>query len=113
MIKDDALASRLNAVKKGEEIPIPPAEDIFFKKPSMGESKIDGTLTQKTATPSTPGTVLVASILNLIETLGMAILFGIGLKSIFSTDWKFWGILGVGVITYEVFNLIRGLKLFN
>lgn len=110
MIKDDALANRLNAVKEGAAIPTPPIEEVYFKKE---EPKIDETLTQEIEYQPRPGMVFVGSLLNTIETLGMSMLFGVGLKAIFSTQWKFWGILGVGVMVYEVLNLIKNSKLFN
>ena len=115
MIKDDALAQRLNAVKKGEEIPIPPAKDVYFKRPDTTitgqpiEPIIDETLIPK----AKPGMVLAASSYNLLVTFSMALLFGVGAKALFSTDWNFWGMLGVGVIINQGFNLISRLKLFN
>ena len=112
MIKDDALASRLNAVKKGEEIPAPPVEEVYYKK-EVVEPKINEDLTPEYEYQPRPGMVFAGSVLNTIETLGMSMLFGVGVKSIFSTEWKFWGILGVGVLVYEVLNLIKSSKLFN
>ena len=111
MIKDDALASRLNAVKNGEEIPVPPAEDVYFKKPE--DANVNMTLTPGSPKFVKPGIVLAANSYNLLVTFSMALLFGIGVKAIFSTNWNFWGILGVGIIINQVFNLISRLKLFN
>jgi hypothetical protein len=111
MIKDDALASRLNAVKKGEEIPAPPVEEVYYRKEA--EPKINEELTAEYEYQPRPGMIFMGSLLNTIESLGMSMLFGVGLKAIFSTQWKFWGILGVGVIVYEVFNLIKRSKLFS
>ena len=112
MIKDDALASRLNAVKKGEEIPIPPVEDVYFKKPEENPN-IDGNLTTEPFKYAKPGIVFATSSYNLFVTFTMSMLFGLGAKAIFSTNWKFLGILGVGIIINQFFNLISRLKLFN
>lgn len=111
MIKDDALASRLNAVKKGEEIPAPPVEEVYFRREA--EPKINEELTEEYEYQPRPGMVFMASLLNTVETLGMSMLFGVGLKAIFSTQWKFWGILGVGILAWEILNLVKNSKLFK
>ena len=111
MIQDDALASRLNAVKKGKEIPPPPAEDVYFKKPHV-DSSIESN-NPSISNLRNNAVIFAATIYNLTTELGISILFGIGVKTIFSTSWNFWGILGVGILIRQTFNLISRLKLFK
>ncbi|MDD5649196.1 MAG: hypothetical protein PHF86_02080 [Candidatus Nanoarchaeia archaeon] len=103
MLRDSLLADRLNMVKEGKEIPKLPTKEIKI---------IQDTIPTQPE-PILPLMSLSVGIYHLIEFTGISILYGIGLKTIFSANWSFLGLLGVGVLTHRIINLLSKLKLFK
>jgi hypothetical protein len=106
MIKDNSLANRLNAIKEGKEPPTPPKQD----------GVIPNTLTvpnNSIKEPLSPTANLFATIYGILEIVLLSLVYGYGLKTIFSANWGFFGILCVGIILYDFKNLISRLNLFH
>jgi hypothetical protein len=102
MIKHSSLEERLNAVKKGEPIPASPIQ------PEMN--------LQQQKTTNTPSKIpyknfLISEGYKLFNVMSASLLYGFGLKALFSTDWKFMGILGVGFLLNHTLTIL--LKLFK
>ena len=91
MISNNALANRLNAFKNGESIPEQPQEPFY--------EQIDPTVT------------LITSGINLVYAILRILGYGYAIKTIFATDWNFWGWLAVGfsieVLTIKILSLFE------
>lgn len=101
MIKHNSLAERLNAVKNGKPIPKPPIYiEIDQQKLQKQKSKI---VSYKH--------FFISEIYKLFNVMSASILYGFGLKALFSMDWNFIGILGVGFLLNHALTIL--LKLFK
>lgn len=107
MIKDKGLANRLNAVKKGKEIPVSAEEKFIVGTP------IPAPIAEKQETEQQrPGLwIFLDGILNLSELIIMSLLYGFGVKTLLSQNWEFLGILGVGILVNQIFSILSNSKL--
>ena len=112
MIKDNGLSNRLNAVKKGKQIPVP----INEEKPVIG-TPIPTTVVNKEPQEyeeTTPKLwIFFEGILNLSELTIMSFLYGFGVKTLLSQSWGFLGIIGVGLLVNQVLSILANSKLFK
>lgn len=102
MIKHSSLEERLNAVKKGEPIPAPPVHtevNLQQQKPISNPA------------PVSYKNFFISEGYKVFNVMSASILYGFGLKALFSTDWKFMGILGVGFLLNHTLTIL--LKLFK
>ena len=90
MIPHKSLEDRLNAVKNGKQIPKPPMPE----KPIINNQAIQ----QPVQTILTVKQFLFNEGYKVFNVLSASILYGFGLKAIFSTEWNFLGTLGVGFL---------------
>jgi hypothetical protein len=109
MIKDNSLANRLNAVKKGEKIP----KDINEEKTLHPINPVLENREYEDEASLTIKEMFISSIFNLAEIGIMSFFYGFGVKTLMSQDWSILGILGVGLLTNQIISLIFRLKLFN
>jgi hypothetical protein len=104
MIKHNSLEERLNAVKLGNPIPQPPLQsEVNFLQP--GQST--------TIKPMTYKQFFIHEGYKLFSVMSASILYGFGIKALFSTDWNFFGILGVGFLLNHVLTILLKSKLFK
>lgn len=107
MIQHNSLEQRLNAVKTGQPIPSPPLlGDSPIEKFNQDlhkhlENKKIVSLKQ----------FFIAEGYKIFNVISSSILYGFGIKAIFSTDWNFMGILGVGFLLNHFLTIL--LKLFK
>ena len=100
MINHDALEARLTAVKLGEKIPDPPLPP----KPKVEkEVQKPQFITYKQ--------FFINEGYKTFNVLVTSMLYGFGIKALFSTDWTFAGLLGVGFLLNHFLTL--SLKLFK
>ena len=98
MINHNALQSRLQAVKNGQPIPEPPMAP------------------QSMVAPPSPKTVALKQFFitegyKFFNVLAASVLYGYGIKAIFSTDWNFMGLLGVGfLLNHSLTILLKLIK---
>jgi len=104
MIKHNSLEERLNAVKLGNPIPLPPMmpEVNFQQYPSAAPIK-----------PMTSKQFFISEGYKVFNVMSASILYGFGVKAIFSTDWSFMGILGVGFLLNHALTILLKSKLFK
>lgn len=102
MINHNSLEERLNAVKLGQPIPESPVS------PEMNFSNPQSTNTLK---PLTYKQFLISEGYKLFNVMAASVLYGFGIKAIFSADWSFIGALGVGFLLNHSLTIL--LKLFN
>jgi hypothetical protein len=88
MMQHNALENRLNAVRSGKPAPAVPAS--FGDKPINQHPK-------NNAVPSHKQIIITESY-KFFTVLAASLLYGYGVNAIFSTDWNFIGVLGVGFI---------------
>lgn len=102
MIKHNSLEDRLTAVIKGEKIPDPPL-------PPKPKAEV------KNQSPQTQFITYKQFFINegykTFNVMLASMLYGFGLKAIFSTDWSFIGMLGVGFLLNHFLTIT--LKLFK
>ena len=103
MISHNSLAERLNAVKTGDPIPESPV-------------KTEASISKHQLYPSGPQIIsykqfFISEGYKLFNVMSASILYGFGLKSLFSTDWSFIGVLGVGFLLNHTVTIL--LKLFK
>ena len=110
MIKNSSLANRLNAVKAGQKIPEPVTENQI---PLIGIPMINKDQLYEVPEFLSMRSILLPSLLNFMEIAIMSLLYGFGLMTLLSKDWNILGILGVGLLTNQIFSLIASLKLFR
>jgi len=82
MIKNNALAERLNAFRKGETLPENPKQIEIEEETSL----LDNLLFDP----------IFNNIFNLFYTFLKSISYGFALKTIFVTNWSFLGFLAIG-----------------
>ena len=109
MIKNDALANRLNAVKDG--VPIPEREireAVLNKITNHPLDALDGQNIQEN-----PIDIKVTNFKNNVELIltliGLSIYslsFGYGLKTVFDTTWNFLGVTTVGIASFYLISNI-------
>lgn len=102
MIKHSSLEERLNAVKKGDPIPSPPMQ------PEMNLQQQKPT---NIPTPVPYKNFFISEGYKLFNVMAASTLYGFGLKALFSADWKFMGVLGVGFLLNHTLTIL--LKLFK
>ena len=102
MIAHNSLGERLNAIKNGKPIPEPPKQsEINF--PDFQIPPFHKTISYKQ--------FFVSEGYKLFNVMGASILYGFGIKALFSMDWNFLGILGVGFLLNHALTIL--LKLFK
>ena len=102
-----SLAARLNSIKQGDPIPDPPASyDSHL-------DRFNRDLDRKLSAQEIISTknFLISEGYKLFNVLSVSILYGFGIKSLFSADWSFMGILGVGFLLNHSLTIL--LKLFK
>jgi len=99
MIKHNALEDRLNAVRTGKPIPEEPAH--FDIKPNIQSSNTPKVLTYQQ--------FFISEGYKLFNVLATSVLYGYGLRTIFSQDWAFIGTLGVGFLLNHFLTIILKL----
>ncbi len=110
MIKDNALANRLNAVKGGQEIPKPVSENnILAGAPEPEQQEEFYEVPQFTSVKQ----IFLSSLINFAEIAIMSFFYGFGIRTLMSQDWNVLGIFGVGLLANQIFSLIANLKLFK
>ena len=89
-IKHNSLEQRLNAVKIGEPIPKPPRHDeMNFPYSQLNPSEFK---------PMSYRQFFISEGYKLFNVMSTSILYGYGLKALFSADWSIIGVLGVGFL---------------
>jgi len=107
MISHNSLEQRLNAVKLGKPIPPPPLlEDSPIEKFNQDLHKH---LENKKAISIKQ--FFISEGYKVFNVISASILYGFGIKALFSTDWGFMGILGVGFLLNHTLTIL--LKLFK
>lgn len=110
MINDKALANRLNAVKKGKEIPKSTGEqNPLLAKPSAGSNEEIFEVEENYSVKS----LFLSSFVNISEIAIMSFLYGFGIQTILEKDWSLLGIFGVGFILNQLISLTSRLKIFQ
>jgi len=104
MIKHNSLEERLNAVKLGNPIPHPP---------TMPEMNFQQSQSATSIKPITAKQFFISEGYKLFNIVSASILYGFGIKAIFSTDWNFLGILGVGFLLNHALTILLKSKLFK
>ena len=99
MIKHNALEDRLNAVRTGNPIPKEPAS--FDIKPNIQQHYNPRILTYRQ--------FFISEGYKLFNVLATSVLYGYGIKTIFSQDWSFIGVLGVGFLLNHFLTIILKL----
>ena len=98
MINHNALQNRLQAVKDGKPIPEPPLAQQSMVKPPAPQTIA---LRQ----------FFITEAYKFFNVIAASVLYGYGIKAIFSTDWNFMGILGVGfLLNHSLTILLKLLK---
>ena len=87
MLHDNSLSERLNAVKEGKPIPEPPKQENTVQQPQPYVSLKDFFISEAYKT---------------FQVLSTSLLYGFGLKALFSADWTFMGLFGVGIIANHI-----------
>ena len=103
MINHNALEDRLAAVKSGQNIPDPPLPP----KPMTDNTK-EAVQNQNYITYKQ---FFISEGYKTFNVLATSMLYGFGLKAIFSTGWGFAGLLGAGFLLNHFLTII--LKLFK
>ena len=103
MIKDNLLENRLNAVKEGKPVP----------SPSKGKNSAK--VNQDHSNYNSPKYLFINELYKLFQVIATSLLYGYGFSAIFSMDWNFIQVLGVGLIAnHFIFNLFSTIsKLFK
>jgi hypothetical protein len=102
MIKHNSLEDRLNAVREGKPIPKPPMQPVI-NLPEQEQAQVHKVLTYKQ--------FFITESYKLFNVIATSLLYGYGIRAIFSLDWNFIGTLGVGFLLNHTLTII--LKLFN
>ncbi len=104
MIKHSSLEERLNAVKLGKPVPQPPLQPVV-------------NLQQPQQTPTTKPITYKQFFINegykLLNVIAASVLYGFGIQALFSTDWGFMGVLGVGFLLNHFLTILLKSKLFK
>jgi len=95
MLHDNSLGDRLNAVKNGKSIPRPPKQ---FKGPIESSKPIEN------KERSIKRELIDKSIL-ILETFIVSLLYGVAIKTIFSTDWSIFSAFTVGYLFNHVISV--------
>ena len=104
MIKHSSLEERLNAVKLGNPIPpVPMRPEVNLQQPQSITS----------IKPMTSKQFFISEGYKLFNVMSASVLYGFGIKALFSTDWTFIGILGVGFLLNHTLTIILRSKLFK
>ena len=101
MINHNLLAERLNAVKNGKPIP----------KLSINTNGNKEELQKQELRIIPHKSFFISEGYKLFNIISTSILYGFGLKALFSTDWNFLGILGIGLLLNHFLTIL--LKLFK
>ena len=113
MIRNNALANRLNAVKGGQEIPKSVNDDNILRGINLPvETKIENPVIEVNQISSIK-TILLSSLISFAEIFILSFFYGFGARTLMSQDWNVLGIFGVGLIVNQIFSLISNLKLFR
>lgn len=99
MVKHNALEDRLNAVRAGKPIPEEPTS--FDIKPNIQQYHNPQILTYRQ--------FFISEGYKLFNVLAASVLYGYGIKTIFSQDWSFIGVLGVGFLLNHFLTIILKL----
>lgn len=100
MIKHSSLEERLNAVKKGDPIPAAPIEpEMNLQQPKPSNPPI----------PVSYKNFFISEGYKLFNVMSASLLYGFGLRALFSADWKFMGMLGVGFLLNHTLTILLKL----
>jgi len=101
MISHNSLEERLSAVRSGKPIPSPPLPPKPYYEPNKEVVNQTG-MTYKQ--------FFINEGYKIFGVLSTSLIYGFGLKAIFSTDWKFTSILGVGFLLNHFLTIILKLS---
>jgi hypothetical protein len=91
MLPHKSLEDRLNAVKNGKPIPNPPvAEKPLINNEQVPQQQFQQIMSLKQ--------FFFSEGYKIFNVLSSSILYGYGIRTIFSQDWNFIGSLGVGFL---------------
>lgn len=106
MINDNSLGDRLNAVKKGVQVPKPPIQpQSVYQQPIQPQQQFP-----------TLKTYLISKGISIVDSFIASFLYGFAIKTIFSLDWSIFGAFAVGFLinhAISVFPRILFPKLFK
>ena len=103
MLNHHLLEERLNAVKEGKPIPKVPVQfNETFQDPTIQPSKSKIVIYKQ---------FFISEGYKLFNVMAASILYGFGLKSLFSADWNLIGTIGVGFLLNHTLSIL--LKLFK
>lgn len=103
MIKHNSLEERLNAVKSGKPIPPSPLQPEMNLQQQPKPNNPIKTITYKQ--------FFITEGYKLFNVMAASVLYGFGLKALFSTDWTFLEVLGTGFLLNHALTIL--LKLFK
>jgi hypothetical protein len=99
MINHNALRDRLTAVRHGQPIPPPP----------MAANEVQNTPKLPTNPMLSYKQFFVNEGYKFINVLAASVLYGYGIRAIFSTPWDFIGTLGVGFLLNHTLTILLKL----
>jgi hypothetical protein len=103
MIKHNSLEKRLNAVKTGSPIPNPPVQHEMNLAQDQHHQQVAKIMDYKQ--------FFISEGYKLFNVMAASVLYGYGIKALFSTDWLFLGTLGVGFLLNHILTILS--KLFK
>lgn len=97
MIPDNALSNRLNAVMKGEEIPVQKSTDNIVIKNKKHDEIFDYKLT------------VFKAIFSIVDVLAASILIGYATRGVFGMGWSPLETVGIGFVLNGAWGSVKAL----